>query len=411
MRFRFLAFAVAAVGLTAAGLTPAFGKQAPAPATLVVGVDHLDLANQRPDLNRVLEYTDFFARTITVHRGEVVDFRTAPGGFHAVGVAREQEVARKVYPIATLDKDDPNALGSGKPKIALGPSNGFIIGGSTHGGGNIGDGQTPPPCGLAGSNPCLFRGDGDIESAGTLGGFDAQGNPAAVDWSISIDAPPGSYDYLCFLHPGMQGSVRVVDADDHATTQAENDVRSQQQFQRDQANGLAAEAAANVVRFRGGAPGSRTYTVNVSTASSDFHATLLEMLPQKLDLKAGDRVEYKWDAPNEVHTVGFPNDAVLPPPFVFDCGASVQAPGAGPPCVEPGEAPELIGDPGLSPSGTLLTNPSGLVDSGVLAGRDYRLNPDTQVWSVKTNGSTTAGAYRYQCTIHDFMVGTLNVSH
>jgi plastocyanin len=32
-----------------------------------------------------------------------------------------------------------------------------------------------------------------------------------------------------------------------------------------------------------------------------------------------------------------------------------------------------------------------------------------QTWSVRTNSSTEAGKYRYLCTIHDFMVGTLNI--
>jgi plastocyanin len=411
VHLRSVAFGVAALALGVTGSSPALAKPARGPSTLVIGVDHVDPANQRPDLNRVLEYTDFFSRSVTVHRHEVLDFRTAPGALHAIGLARDEDVARRVYPIATLDKDDPNAIGSRDPKIALGPSNGFIIGGSTHGGGQIGDGQTPPSCGLAGEKVCTFKGGGDIEAEGPLGGTDAQGNPVAVDWSISIDAPPGDYDYLCFLHPGMQGRLHVVDGDDSVTSQAANDARSDEQFERDQAQGLAAEAAANVVRFRGGVPGTRTYQVDVSVASPDLHATMLEMLPQHLDLKAGDKVEYHWEAPNEVHTVGFPNGSALPPPFGFDCGATFQNPAAGPPCTEGGQPPELIGDPGLSPSGTALSSPSALVDSGVLPGRGYHLEPTTQRWSVTTNASTANGGYQYVCTVHDFMVGTLNVSH
>jgi plastocyanin len=249
--------------------------------------------------------------------------------------------------------------------------------------------------------------------AGPLGGFDAQGNPAPLDWSITIDAPPGSYDFLCFIHPGMQGSVRVVDNDDKVTTQAENDARGDAQFAHDQAEAKAAETAANTVRFSGGAPGSRTYDVDVSVGVPDLHAVVLEMLPQKLNLKDGDRVQYRWAAPNEVHTVSFPaEDPRLPPPFGFDCGGSgFQAPGAGPPCLEPGHTtPELIGDPGNAPPGTLLTSPTALVDSGLLVGRAYHLEPSRRTWSVRTNGATAPGTYEYQCTVHDFMVGALNIA-
>jgi hypothetical protein len=147
-RIRYLAYVVAALGISAAALSPVMATSAPGPSVLVVGVDHVDPANQRPDQNRVFEYTDFFSRNVTVHRHEVLDFRLAPGAFHVIGVAKEQEVARRVYPVATLDTNDANAIGSGDPKIKLGPSNFFIIGGSTHGGGTIGtdpSGQTPPP--------------------------------------------------------------------------------------------------------------------------------------------------------------------------------------------------------------------------------------------------------------------------
>src|SRR5947209_897617 len=41
-----------------------------APQALVIGVDHIDLDNQRPDLGRVFEYTDFFSREASVHTGD-----------------------------------------------------------------------------------------------------------------------------------------------------------------------------------------------------------------------------------------------------------------------------------------------------------------------------------------------------
>jgi hypothetical protein len=55
-----------------------------------------------------------------------------------------------------------------------------------------------------------------------------------------------------------------------------------------------------------------------------------------------------------------------------------------------------------------MTAPAALVDSGVLAGTGYGL-PGPQSWAITTNGNTKAGAYVFQCMVHDWMQGTLNI--
>src|SRR3981081_2874645 len=165
----------------------------------------------------------------------------------------------------------------------------------------------------------------------------------------------------------------------------------------------AAAGVANVVRFSGGLPGHRTYDVSVGVGAADRHANVLEMLPQQLNLIAGDKVRYQWKSPNAVHTVGFPADSpALPAPFGFDCGSSFQSPPNGPgpfaPCIEPGaKQPEFVGDPGSSPSGTGLKNPSTLVKPGYTMRRGADLEPTSQKWSLGTNSSTVAATYEYQC--------------
>src|SRR5579871_3832415 len=108
-----MAFGVTALSLGAAVSLPPLATPAFGASTLVIGVDHADPANQQPQNDRVLEYTDFFSRSVTVNTGQVLDFRTAPGTAHAVGLAPSQAVARQVYPLVGLDRDDPNAIGSG----------------------------------------------------------------------------------------------------------------------------------------------------------------------------------------------------------------------------------------------------------------------------------------------------------
>jgi plastocyanin len=207
----------------------------------------------------------------------------------------------------------------------------------------------------------------------------------------------------------------VVGPDDRTTTQAAIDEASADQFAQDRKDALEAEKDANRVRFTGDDPGSRTYSVMMGTSAADNHVAVDEMLPSNLDLVAGDKVTYRWDDPHNVHSVLFPAPAPGTPdpiqPFGFDCGTTFSPT---PTCSETGESWENQGgifDPGTSPSKTLLTNPTALVDSGVLVGTGYEVQPTSQRWSVKTRAGTTAdGTYLFHCTIHDFMRGSLTVT-
>jgi len=81
-------------------------------------------------------------------------------------------------------------------------------------------------------------------------------------------------------------------------------------------------------------------------------------------------------------------------------------------CTEAGEDWENRGgifDPGNTPSRTALTTPTTFVDSGVLVGTGYNVQPTIQKWSVKVNDATAAGTYTFHCSVHDFMRGSLVV--
>jgi len=393
--------------------------------TLVIGVDHPDPANQQPDQHRVFEYADFFPRDVTVHSGDVLDFRSAPGSFHVIGVAPTDAAGRAAYPVAFPDPlDSTPAPGSGVRKVGLGPSNFSVTGGSTQGGGTVANNPNGPPvCGVAALQQplCTYSGGNDIEIAGPVPGLDSAGNPAPTDWQISFNAPPGKYAFLCWIHPHMTGTVTVVPDDQPATTQAAADAASQSLFLAEQAQALQAEQAANKPSFTGGAPGTRTYQVSVGISGGD-HVRIDEMLPsQPLNLKAGDSVQFQWLDPDNVHTVTFPATAMsnLPEPFGFNCGKTYQSPPSpeGPPpatpfqpCLYPGaQQPDFIADPGNAPSGTALTDPNAVVDSGVLIGTGYGVNPSSQSWKISINGSTKAGNYVYMCTVHDWMQGTVKI--
>jgi plastocyanin len=263
----------------------------------------------------------------------------------------------------------------------------------------VNNGFGPPVCGVAGFGeaPCSFAGGDDIEVIGPTPGFDATGAPAFVDQLVNITAKPGEYDYFCFIHPGMRGHFTVVPDSVPSTTQEAVNAASADQFGADRNAARATEADGNVVRFTGGAPGTRTYSVNVGMTSADRHVAIDEMLPQHLNIVQGDKINYHWADPHNVHTVGFPaEETKLPPPFAPD-GTSGD------------EAREVVGDPGNAPPGTLLRHTSSVVDAGVFIGTGYGVQPTVQLWSVKTSDSTDLATFTYQCTVHDFMHGSLTV--
>ncbi len=306
-------------------------------AALSVGVDALDFATQFPPAGRVFEYTDFFTGA---------------------------------YPVVLNDADGSVSKATGLPKIILGPSNFPITGGSTTGGGiiNFNRPNGPPDCGIyeIGESVCTFAGGNDVEVAGPNTGVDwptlistHKCVPAFSSWNIQVNAGVGTYHFFCFIHPGMRGTLNVTSGS--RTTITPTAVATQ--VAADRADALTAEAAVSSATFTGGAPGTRTYAVHMGISD---------------------------------------NNKLLPSPFGVDCMNRYVGFGmaglAGNCAAVHLSAFELVADPGNSL--THLSDPTQLVDSGVLIGTGYKVTPTAQDWSVTAN---SPGTYHFQCTIHDWM--------
>jgi plastocyanin len=379
--------------------------------TVLIGVDHADQTNQDPANHRVFEYTDFFSREAQIHQGDTIKFETAPGTVHDIGMAATERGALAPYPGTLPDTADAKAP-NGSVKVIQGQANGSVHGGTLAGGGSL---AQAPQCGIAPLPTCVFGKAKSVEIAGLIAAFDNRGVPTAVDWKLKVNAPPGRYQMFCVIHPGMRGTIDVVPRDEDATTQAEIDARSAAQFAQSQAAAVAAETAAKVPRFTGEEPGHRTYQVHVGLSANNNRVAILEMLPQKLAVVAGDKVLYQWLDPHEAHNVVFPDQAPDPDPFAFDCGTTF-IPTTGPPCFEKGDTqPEVIGDPGNAASGTVLTRAKTagppFIDSGLLFGTGYGVPGTVQRWTLRTTAAQTAtGGYTWHCSLHDFMHGDLTVS-
>lgn len=384
-----VAFAIA-VALPISLQFPALADEVSGPQTRTIGVDNSGSSAAHP----FWSYTDFFTRSVGIQSGDTLHFRV-DNAFHVLALAKSESVARTAYPLLTPDEQagGETALGPGGPRIltgpAFGPASPFA---------------PPPTCGSTEANPCPYRGGNppaEVVESPALG----VGPPAVQhDWYVRIDAPAGTYNYFCYIHPGMSGTVRVGE---RRTSQAEINARSASQFQRDERAAVEAEAQASKVTFTGYEPGTRTYIVHGGVNAADNHVSIVEMLPNHLNLVQGDRVKFVMQS-NEPHSFTFPATNDGPGPFVPDCGPPDS--GAPPFCGDPGQPPEFITDPGDSPSGTVLTSPANVIDSGVLVGAGYQM-PTPRSWTVATNsGTAPVGGYNYHCIIHDFMAGTFDVA-
>jgi plastocyanin len=401
--------------------------------TLRIGVGHVDPDNQQfskatgnpIDGGRVWSYTDFFTRDVTIHRGDTLDFQTPPGEFHLIAVAQDGPTLRANLPLFAPDVDDPVAPGSGVYKVLLGPG-AFAL-------------MSVPSCGLEqiGQPNCTFDGNPNAPViAGGIGGAHLKKllaaisgtkkvTPAAfngtVDWNVTVNAAPGDYNYLCLIHPKMNGTVHVVTPGQATTSQGTINAQSLAQFAADRAEGQAKYAADNTPTFTLGRHGHRVFDGHVSDNTADGHVSFFEMMPRNLNLGVGDSVHWTWGPDSELHTVSFLTDSLnLPPPFMPDCGQFGGDDGGpvptpfGPYCgdLPPTQAGfELMADPGNARPGDLSNtnpaDPSSVVDSGVLVGADYGLTPSVQDWSAKASSS---GTYAYQCTVHDWMRAVVQVT-
>lgn len=344
-------------------------------------------------------FDDFFPGTFSVHTNRVVQFRIM--GFHTAtllpkGMTAAQD--RNLHRVEKVDLDDTtrNSNGTRKGTFDFGPLM-----------------PTSTSCGWA-ANPCVFNGTSILSSGASFG--------PSTPLYVKVTAPAGTYQFLCRVHPGMSGSLTVVGAAAHATTDSERTAMVVAQIRRDRAEGFAAETAASRAAVRRNADGTRTWLLTAGTGT--VHTAVLEMLPRNVNIRKGDTVVWRTSEVNEPHTVTFPNEqftdflpkceatggvdtdavpVVFPPtsPFDFGCG--------GPPAPPPDEL-EMGGGNGVRH----IANPSTISDSGIL--QSHALDAAYHVpfdvartqWSVRFTNAVP-GTYTYICQVHFGMHGTIVV--
>jgi plastocyanin len=265
----------AGVGPTAA--PPGRAAAAAAAAPTVIGVDSL------PPAGKSWSYTHYFPETgVSVPQGGLVLFHWAGSGgvVHSVTFvpANSTEAAvRLADPTIVADTDNGESGTIIPPQTLLGTSS------------TCGNSPTAPPCVFDGTS---------VVSSGVI-----PGNSGAIfPVQIAPSTAPGTYHYICLIHPNMSGTLTIVPAAQPATSAAANAAEASAEYNQLDAGAAAAEAAANVPTSTVNADGSHTWTVKVGLTVDDVE--LIEFLPSSLPIKKGDSVTFDGSGTTEEpHTV------------------------------------------------------------------------------------------------------------
>ncbi len=340
--------------------------------------------------NHNFGYNDFFPRDgVRIHSGDVVDFGWAQNldGLHNVAVLKtgtSPDQGWAQYPTVIPDEDGPGSLQL-NPLANLG----------NHPPAGSG---APGACGDT-TTPCVYDGSSDlIEAANATDGLH--------HFEVKVNAAPGAVvSFICLIHPGMGGSVKVV-ADDHrVSTPRQVQHLTNSQLIHDTIGAFAAERAADHKQVAKQPDGTRLVTLSAGATAG--HVELLEMLPRNVRLRPGDQAQWQYTAGDEIHTVTFPQGTDQGEPLVPACENTPAddpfvPPVAGPPCGDPSKF-ELHVFP--QPFGaTTIADPTTFGSSGLIAAPGGPLPSTTPVYTFPNSGTFT-----YMCHIHDHMIGTIQV--
>ena len=314
-----------------------------------------DFANVPPT-----EFTAQYPHQVTVSKGDKVQWTIL--GFHTVVVTKkgkEKPLAVPVGPSSTLNPpfNDPAGApywwGGTTPLIQLNPKALSPAGGTTQNGKKT-------------------------ISSGVL-----NGNTPKFTVTFKKN---GTYTVRCHVHPGMRGTVKVVD--DSSDTAKKQRQRATTDKKKD---AKAIKTAVTKASNRNGT----TITIGPGTANGE----LFGFAPAAETVPVGSAVTFKMGGKNEIHTASFG-----PEPFLSALakktyeGSGLDVFGEG---VYPSDPP-AAGVPAVTPT----SHGNGFVSSGALQDPGIKFGLPTSF----TVTFPVAGTYVYHCLVHFDMKGTITVS-
>ena len=346
--------------IAAAALLPALAPAAACAATKTVYAG----PPPGPKLPKQLDFDAFFRKSVTVNAGGSVTWQFR--GFHnVVFPARGQKPPVFAGPLpgstvsGVVDAAGVPFWFNGQPNIALTPEAAFPVGGRTEDG-----------------------------SALTGSGIDQRAHPKPYTLRFP---KTGTFRYLCLVHPGMTGTVRVVPKGQPVPSAAADRAAA------------AAERAAGVA-LAARQMGKTALPRDTVLAGNDIGPVAwLRFFPQSLSVSAGTTVTFRVASKPEGHTVTIGPEAYTGP---IEKGLVDVAPNAGGP-------PSLILNPlGIASSDPLPLPPftganhgNGFESTGILD-----TDPTTPYGPTAQITFATPGTYRYECVLHPGMDGEIRVS-
>jgi hypothetical protein len=323
MRSRFKKLGVFAALTLVAGLVPLTQTRAGVTGTTL----HVDIG-AFPSQTLPAESMRFFPKTIRVHEGDVLHFRSR--GFHSATLLPASQTDPAAWAAANANGAGPGAPwalfdtdpddGAGALKInnqALFPTN--------------------DTCGTL-DNPCPFDAS---DATGVLN----SGLPEnRLHFSVEVTAPAGTtFHAICLVHNAMTMTIEVVDAGVPATTQDQINDAMDTLLRKDRRE--ARELDERLSRPRRTLLPNGTRRWRAFAGFDTENIALLAMYPAELNIRRGDRV--RWSASEnlvfEVHTVTGPRrkaNTIANSAFVPFCdpdgdagpGPDEPASSTGPPC-------------------------------------------------------------------------------
>jgi plastocyanin len=293
----------------------------------------------------------FAPGSLKVHRGDTVTWLI--NGFHDIHVGATQPLDLLIAPEV-----------SGKPLPQANPQIFFPFGpttGSTYRGGEAGSGVPLPMPGAP---------------------------PPSPAFSLVIDVKPGtSIAYLCDIHPGMAGSLTVVEDSEAIPSPVEVAIQAVAEF--GASGGAASQAANDMETTSATMMTSAGGKATVQMGNDVGRAAIDLFFPYVTVIKAGESVTWKFsDNAIEPHTVSMPpirGQEIAPIP-------------------QEGKPPILAVGPEFAPmtqSGTTIKN-GDKFSSGLLVPVPGQLPTFTLTF-------TEPGVYPYTCNIHPGMNGVVVV--
>jgi plastocyanin len=236
------------------------------------------------------------------------------------------------------------------------------------------NGQTIPML-----NPAIaFR---TLDSGATYSGGDANSGlplaPGDAVWSLVIDLEPGTYTFMCDIHPGMVGILSVVEDDVTIPNPSEAAIQGAVEFG-------GSIGAANAVGLQLEAQPAQDGMVQVGSGDTG-RVTLNMFFPLAIEITAGESVTFtNPETSVDPHTVSRPpvrGQDVIPVPVE-----------GGPPILQIGPTLLPIGQ-----SGDTVGLDDEFSSGLILPGQSYTLTFEEP------------GVYSYVCNLHAGMAGVIVV--